>query len=548
MTDVALIITSFNHGHFLADALESGLQQVHPFREIVVVDDGSTDDTASVAARFPQARYVRQENRGLAAARNSGLRLSTSNFLIFLDADDRLLPNAVEAGLRCLEANPAAQFAYGGFRYIQPTGEISSEVPVTECGPDPYLALLRCNFVSMHATVMYRRHALIEVKGFQEQLRACEDYDIYLRIAREAKIACHATIVADYRRHGHNMSRDARLMLDTSLAVLRSQRVHVQGDRARRAAYKQGVRGWQALYGTQWARQIAARSRSGVKLHKLAGEICALAVRAPYALLANQRWAYRAIRRKTLARLPFRLGARLLARVEPERPPPPGMVSLGDLRRLEPISRDFGFDRGTPVDRYYVERFLAAQTADIRGRVLEVGDNVYTRRFGSDRVLVSDVLNVNPGGASTTIVADLSSGTNIPDDTFDCVIVTQTLHLLWDVAGGVRTLLRILKPGGALLLTVPGTISQLERGQWSKTWYWGFAPLAIQRLFAEIFGPPNVSINVYGNVLASTAFLQGLAAEELRRVELDRQDPQYPLLITVRATKAVTASRPELAP
>lgn len=547
MTDVALIITSFNHGHFLADALESGLQQVHPFREIVVVDDGSTDDTASVAARFPQARYVRQENRGLAAARNSGLRLSTSNFLIFLDADDRLLPNAVEAGLRCLEANPAAQFAYGGFRYIHPTGEISSEVPVTECGPDPYLTLLRCNCVSMHATVMYRRHALVEAKGFQEQLRACEDYDIYLRIAREAKIVCHPAVVADYRRHGHNMSRDAKLMLDTSLAVLRSQRVHVQGDRARYAAYKQGVRGWQELYGTQWARQIAARSRSGVKLHKLAGEICTLAMRAPYALIANQRWAYRTIRGKILARLPFRLGTRLLARVEPERPPLPGKVSLGDLRRLEPISRDFGFDRGTPVDRYYVERFLAAQTADIRGRVLEVGDNAYTRRFGGDRVSVSDVLNVNPGGESTTIVADLSSGTNIPDDTFDCVIVTQTLHLLWDVSGGVRTLLRILKPGGALLLTVPGTISQLERGQWSKTWYWGFAPLAIQRLFTEIFGLPNVSIDVYGNVLASTAFLQGLAAEELQRVELDRQDPQYPLLITVRATKAVTASRPELA-
>ena len=547
MTDVALIITSFNHGHFLADAIESGLTQTQPFSEIIVVDDGSTDDTAAVAARFPHVRYFRQENRGLAAARNSGLRLSGSDFLIFLDADDRLLPKAVEAGLRCLKANPSAQFVYGGFRYIQLTGEISSEVPVKECGPDSYLALLRDNYIAMHATVMYRRHALLAAKGFNQQLRACEDYDLYLRIAREAKVACHSAVVADYRRHGNNMSRDAKLMLATSLGVLRSQWPHVQGDRLRRAAFKQGVRNWQELYGTKWAGQIATRYRSGTRLHELAGEVYALTTRAPYALIANQRRAYRAIVRKVLAKLPFRLGARVLARLEPGSAPPPGNVSLGDLRRLEPISREFGFDRGTPVDRYYIERFLATQATDIRGRVLEVGGNDYTRRFGGDRVQVSDVLNVYPAGGSTTIVSDLASGTNIPDDTFDCMIVTQTLHLLWDVAGGVRTLLRVLKPGGVLLLTVPGTISQLERGQWCTTWYWGFGPLAVQRLFGEIFGPSNVSIGVHGNVLASTAFLHGLAAEELKRVELDRQDSLYPLLITVRAVKVVNARRPESA-
>lgn len=209
---------------------------------------------------------------------------------------------------------------------------------------------------------------------------------------------------------------------------------------------------------------------------------------------------------------------------------------MGDLRRLEPVSREFGFDRGTPIDRHYIERFLAAHSGDIRGRVLEVGDDSYTRRFGGARVGVSDVLNVRPGGG-TTIVSDLSSGAGIPDDAFDCLVVTQTLHLLWDVAAGVRTMLRVLKQGGVLLLTVPGTISQIERGQWRTTWYWGFGPLAVQRLFGEIFGPENVEVTVHGNVLTSTAFLQGLSAEELKPAELELNDPLYPLLITVRALK-----------
>ena len=542
MTNVALIVTSYNHGHFLAEALTSAIAQTRAFREIIVIDDGSTDDTAAVAARFPQVRYFRQENRGLSAARNRGWRESQSEYVVFLDADDRLLPIAVESGLRCLEANPQAKFVYGSFRYIQLTGETSSAV-LKDCGRDAYLALLRDNCIAMHANVMYRREALVAAAGFNEQLRACEDYDLYLRVTRQGQAACHNAVVADYRRHGNNMSRDAKLMLATSLGVLKSQWPYVHGDRQRRLAYREGVRNWQELYGTKWAGQIAHRYRSGAQWSGLATEICSLAVQAPYALIANRHLVYRTIARKTLALLPFRLGTRVLEWLQPGSAPPPGKVSLGDLRRLEPLSREFGFDRGTPVDRYYIERFLAAHAGDIRGRVLEIGDNSYTRRFGADRTDTSDVLNVYPAGGSTTIVSDLSTGANISDDTFDCLIVTQTLHLLWDVAAAVRTMRRILKVGGVLLLTVPGTISQLERGQWCGTWYWGFGPLAVQRLFDEIFGPTNVKVTVHGNVLASTAFLQGLAAEELKQTELDWHDSLYPLLITVRAVKDTAVSR-----
>jgi GT2 family glycosyltransferase len=538
VADVSLVVTSYNHGRFLAEALTSALGQTRPFREIIVVDDGSTDDTAAVAAGFPAVRYLRQENRGLGAARNTGLRESSGELLVFLDADDRLHPNAVEAGIRCLDANPDARFVYGAYRYLRDPGGDSWPATLKECGTDAYLALLRDNCIAMHATVMYRRPSLVAVNGFSETLAACEDYDLYLRIARDGRVACHREVVADYRLHGSNMSRDPKLMLYTSVGVLKSQWPNVRGDRARERAYREGMRNWQALYGTKWAGRIAERRRNGEPLGSLAGELCAFVARAPHALVVNRQVVYRAAARRFLAMLPFGLGARALASLRPGSPPPPGRVSMGDLRRLEPMSREFGFDRGTPVDRHYIESFLAACSGDIRGRVLEVGDNAYTRRFGGGRVVTSDVLNVHAAGGSTTIVSDLAGGDNIPGDAFDCLIVTQTLHLVWDLAAGVRTMRRVLKPGGVLLLTVPGTISQLERGQWRSTWYWGLGPLAVQRLFGEVFGPANLEISVHGNVLASTAFLQGLAAEELDPAELAAQDPLYPLLITVRAVKA----------
>lgn len=144
---------------------------------------------------------------------------------------------------------------------------------------------------------------------------------------------------------------------------------------------------------------------------------------------------------------------------------PTRAVRFGDFRRLVPFSREFGFDRGTPVDRFYIEWFLSCCEADIRGRVLEIGDNSYTKRFGGNRVTHSDVLHVQEGNPQATFIGDLTSAEHIPSDVFDCIILMQTLHLIYDMKAAMRTLYRILKPGGVLLATVPG-ISQLERGLW----------------------------------------------------------------------------------
>ena len=211
-------------------------------------------------------------------------------------------------------------------------------------------------------------------------------------------------------------------------------------------------------------------------------------------------------------------------------------VRFGSLRRLSPVSREFGYDRGQPIDRYYIERFLAANAEVIKGRVLEIGDSSYTRRFGGNRVTRSDVLNIEPGNPETTIVADLAMAEHIPSDSFDCLVITQTLHLIYDLPAAVATLHRILNPGGTLLTTFPG-ITPLSTDRWADTWYWALTPLAAARLFGDVFDPAKVKVAAHGNVLTSVAFLEGLATRELRREELSVDDPQFPMLITVSAFK-----------
>ena len=217
--------------------------------------------------------------------------------------------------------------------------------------------------------------------------------------------------------------------------------------------------------------------------------------------------------------------------------PPVGQVRFGSLRRLKPISREWGFDRGRPVDRYYIELFLAAHATDIHGRVLEVEANRYTRMFGGDRVVRSDVLHVAKGQPDVTIVADLTRADVVASETFDCVIVTQTLQFIYDVKAAIGTIHRILKPGGVVLATIPGIskVSREDMDRWGH--FWSFTTCSVRRMFQEFFGPESVSVEAHGNVLSAIAFLHGIADRELDPDELEFHDPDYEVLIGVRARK-----------
>jgi SAM-dependent methyltransferase len=209
---------------------------------------------------------------------------------------------------------------------------------------------------------------------------------------------------------------------------------------------------------------------------------------------------------------------------------------LGDLRRVTPIDPNWGFERGTPIDRVYIERFLESHAGDIHGRVLEIAAPDYTRRFGRvvERV---DILMATAGNPQATIVADLTDAPHIVDSSFDCAIITQTLQFIYDVRAALGTLHRILTPGGVLLATVPGItkISPPEDevfGEW-----WHLTSRSLRRLGEEVFGPGNVEVQAFGNVLTAAGFLYGLAASDLRPQELEARDPLYEVTIGLRGVK-----------
>lgn len=212
-------------------------------------------------------------------------------------------------------------------------------------------------------------------------------------------------------------------------------------------------------------------------------------------------------------------------------------VHWGNLRRISPISSRFGTDRGQPIDRYYIESFLEKHTTDICGKVLEIGDPRYTLKYGGHRVVCSDVLHPVPGNPQATLVGDLQTGQGLPHDTYDCMILTQTLLFIYDVQAAIENCHKVLMPGGVLLVTFPG-ISQIVRND-MKRWgdYWRFTDASARGLFGNVFRPEDIEVETHGNVLTACAFLYGLAASELKPAELDFCDPDYQVIITIRAIK-----------
>jgi len=212
-------------------------------------------------------------------------------------------------------------------------------------------------------------------------------------------------------------------------------------------------------------------------------------------------------------------------------------LELEDLRRTTPISRNWGLDRGMPIDRHYIHTFMARQAADVHGDVLEMLDAELTTSYGRERVRRSDILDIDPGNHRATVVADLRAAAQMPENAYDCFILTQTIHLIDDMASVLANAHRALKPGGVLLMTLPcASMVAVEYGPRGD--HWRVTEAGARALTETAFDPSSVDVRAYGNVLTTTAFLYGLGCDDLDARELEEHDPAYPMLITVRARKA----------
>ena len=285
-----MVIPCYRQAHFLPDALASVLAQTHPAHEIIVVDDGSPDDVSAVVRGFPGVRCLTQENRGLSGARNAGLAWCSGELVVFLDADDRLLPAALAIGREAFAEHPGAAFVWGFNRPIDGAGRvlgpISNPWPV---GETTYADLLVRNVVGPPVDVMFRRSAIVEQGGFSSVANAAEDYAAYLGLAREHPASCHGRLVAEYRYHDAKMSSDRQRMLDGVLAALDTQKAHVRGDPELLRAWRRGRRHARHLYdGDPRVEAIADDARRGRWVRAGIGAL-GLLVRYPSVLLHEVR-------------------------------------------------------------------------------------------------------------------------------------------------------------------------------------------------------------------------------------------------------------------
>ena len=520
---VAVVIPTFNRASFLGDALRSVFAQTVAPREVIVVDDGSDDDPGSIVADFSRARLLRQANAGPSAARNAGIAAAASHYVMCLDSDDVLLPTAIESSLACFAENPDVAFVYGAHQRVD---EALAPIGAPYFAPmarHAYHDLLRNNHIHMLGTVMFNRAKLVQPGGFDTGISRSEDYELFLRLARQHPIADHPALVAQYRIHRANLSARPAEMAASALAAQERHRP-AEADLAGQRAYAEGKRILARTYAVSaWRSDPSAPSAPKWK------DRLEMARIAPFSSLGASMWQFA---RRHLPPSATNLVKTLLGRGAPAL----GRVQMGDLARKRPISWHHGYDRGTPIDRYYIENFLERHAADIRGRVLEVGDDGYSRRFGSG-IAHQDVLHIDPRAPGATITGDLSRSGLLPTEAFDGMIVTQTLQFIYDVAAPVRELYCGLKPGGVLLVTLPG-IASIDRGEFANSCFWSMTAKSVERLFGDVFGRSNVSIRVHGNVYAATCFLQGLALEEINEGWLDSFDASYPVIVTVRARRA----------
>jgi hypothetical protein len=211
------------------------------------------------------------------------------------------------------------------------------------------------------------------------------------------------------------------------------------------------------------------------------------------------------------------------------------------LRRLSPLGN--GRLRGTPIVRYYWASFLQQHQRDIHGRALEIGTTTTIRQYGGAELTHAEAIDLQVHSPEVNVVADLSRADHVAADSYDCFVNQFSMHLIYDVEAALYHSVRLLKPGGVLLVNFPCVDYNFSRGLDMGTGsplylYWWFTPIQVENLLRRVgLGTADYSITLYGNLFARVAYQMNMPAEELTRRELKHIDAGHPLLICVRVVK-----------
>ncbi|MGL6345186.1 MAG: glycosyltransferase, partial [Waterburya sp.] len=449
---VSVILIFLNEEKFIQEAIASVLAQTYDRWELLLVNDGSSDRSESIAQSYvqqdPQRIYYLEhegcQNRGMSASRNLGIQQAKGKYITFIDGDDLWLPDKLEQQVAIMEAQPDAALVCGRTQWWYGwTGKTEDlqrdflqklDVPLNTLVQPPTLLLmfLRDEWASL-CDVLVRRTAIETVGSYEDDFPGMyEDQVFHTKLCLAFPAFVSSECWYRYRQHNEACtitSHAQKKYYNARKGFLIWLEQYLQQQQAK------NTEAWDFVQQNLWHYRHPLQSRLIARLHRVKKD------------------SKDVVKQTAKQVLPISWRKWVRNKWSDQNSLPVGYANFGSLRRLTPISDNFGFDRGLPVDRYYIENFLLRQSQDIQGKVLELLDNTYTLRFGGDRVTQSEILHAPMGDItpSVSIVADLTSADNIPSDSFDCIILTQTLQFIYDFRAAIKTIYRILKPGGVLL-------------------------------------------------------------------------------------------------
>src|SRR5262249_2111253 len=530
---VSVVIIFLNAERFLEEALESVFGQTYDAWELLLVDDGSTDGSTAIAQRYTQqhpgkVRYLEHpdhQNRGMSASRNLGISNAHGAYIAFLDADDVWLPNKLDRQVAILEAQPEAAMGYGpaqwGYRWTARAEDRLRDYIPEPGGPANALLeapTLLTRFVRLPdiapcpSSVLIRGNLVEQVGGFEERFRGLyEDQVFFAKVCLAATVFVSAECSTRYRQHPHS---NCATTVETASAVRAqflkwlAEYMHAQNGALPAPLHRQI---WPCRY--PHLDRIYQRAR-----HGLLGKLWRSS------LGFKCRWLS----------LPIIRQLRCL-----------------QFRQLEPIGN--GRQRGTPIVRYYWDKYLQKYHADIRGTALEIGTTHTIRRFGSLAVTCAEAIDLSPHSPEVAVVADLSRADEVPSGRYDCFVNQFTMHLIYDAEAALYHAIRILKPGGVLLINFSCVDYYFPRGLDMGTGeplflYRWYTPIQVENLLRSLsLKSGDYTLDIYGNLFTRIAYQMNMAAEELTRRELEYADAGHPLLICARVVKPDNwqATKPE---